>query len=46
MSVGCLSYRAVHDGTNAPKGAKNALRFFSPDMLGHKIFVILAKLKF
>jgi len=29
-----LSYRAVHDGTNAQKGAKNALRFFAPDMLG------------
>jgi len=30
MGVGCLSYRAVHDGTNAPKGAKNAWRFLAP----------------
>jgi len=46
MGVGCLSYRAVHDGTNAPKGAKNALRFLAPDMLGRKIFIKFAKLKF
>jgi len=46
MGVGCLSYRAVHDGTNAPKGAKNAWRFLAPDMLGRKIFVKFAKLKF